>query len=546
MMQFVKWRRGEFKLSTAFFALCIFLASYVSWMLKCLGKSSDASKANAGGADQALKLSKRTVESGVVVQITEAVAEGVIDVANDAFLQLRAWANDPQAQEAIAKIQAKARERAEKLKQASLAISETSMSMLRRKKPTGLRWESVGTKRPGAGKEILNANLSLLLEKKTMSPQGLEWIDMGSEPPESGSAFVNEKLSEALLRCQKFSLSQFEEFDVGPLFWNSYIQSGPQDDPTYYSPEPEPRYVELTADEIAPLGLITAQMSFIDFVNVSTTSHEYFRPSRSVAISLEGNQNGRSFKQSFKKATASFKSVSFRAVTSSSSFSKRADIEGASNASPRPGFSWIMSAEKDAMHGKCSTGIAAVEINVHKMGASSSVLSRAGMTRASSADAKACSGAQESSVKAEGSGLHTDVRVVRLDPEAVESCQEDDVNVHMMGASSSILSKAALHSKELHGLPPALPLPVETELFATLQPGVQFGITMTERPNDGAVAVKTVDAGSAAEAQGVRVGFLVREVGSKSCAGLQTVEVIDLFKTVRRPCRLKLSLVDYI
>ena len=125
------------------------------------------------------------------------------------------------------------------------------------------------------------------------------------------------------------------------------------------------------------------------------------------------------------------------------------------------------------MHGKCSTGIAAVEINVHKMGASSSVLSRAGMTRASSAERA-------------------------------------------------------------------------SELFATLQPGVQFGITMTERPNDGAVAVKTVDAGSAAEAQGVRVGFLVREVGSKSCAGLQTVEVIDLFKTVRRPCRLKLSLVDYI
>ena len=57
------------------------------------------------GADQALKLSKRDgLNQEFVVQITEAVAEGVIDVANDAFLQLRAWANDPQAQEAIAKI----------------------------------------------------------------------------------------------------------------------------------------------------------------------------------------------------------------------------------------------------------------------------------------------------------------------------------------------------------------------------------------------------------------------------------------------------------
>lgn len=86
-----------------------------------------------------------------------------------------------------------------------------------------------------------------------------------------------------------------------------------------------------------------------------------------------------------------------------------------------------------------------------------------------------------------------------------------------------------------------LPAPAEAVLLATLQPGVQFGITMMQRPSDGLVAVKTVDAGCAAEAQGVRVGFLVREVGSKSCSGLSTVEVIDLFKTVRRPCRLKLS-----
>ena len=114
--------------------------------------------------------------------------------------------------------------------------------------------ESVGTKRARGGQRKSSMlTYHCFWRRKTMSPSGFWSGSIWDRSRQSqASAFVNEKLSEALLRCQKIFLSRsFEEFDVwSAVSGNSYIQSGPQDDPTYYSPRARAHvYVELTADE---------------------------------------------------------------------------------------------------------------------------------------------------------------------------------------------------------------------------------------------------------------------------------------------------------
>ena len=93
----------------------------------------------------------------------------------------------------------------------------------------------------------------------------------------------------------------------------------------------------------------------------------------------------------------------------------------------------------------------------------------------------------------------------------------------------------------------ARPVPVssrsaqpEAELVAIFDEG-PLGLGLAERAPDRAVTVTSVDASSAAESQGVEVGYVVRELNDQSCAGLRKAELVDLIKAAARPCTLKFT-----
>jgi len=80
------------------------------------------------------------------------------------------------------------------------------------------------------------------------------------------------------------------------------------------------------------------------------------------------------------------------------------------------------------------------------------------------------------------------------------------------------------------------------DLLATFGPGA-LGLGLADY--DGRVVISSVDAGMAAEAQGVAVGLAVLEVNGESVSGRDKKAVVGLIKGAARPLRLKLSLAPW-
>lgn len=112
-------------------------------------------------------------------------------------------------------------------------------------------------------------------------------------------------------------------------------------------------------------------------------------------------------------------------------------------------------------------------------------------------------------------------------------------------ASESLASKAAAYLDTHETSPPAraaigLPQSPPREVLALFDAG-PIGLGLANTSDHSAVAVTSVDAGLSAESQGIRVGWIVREVNGTSVSGLDKAAVIALIKAASRPITIKFS-----
>ena len=97
--------------------------------------------------------------------------------------------------------------------------------------------------------------------------------------------------------------------------------------------------------------------------------------------------------------------------------------------------------------------------------------------------------------------------------------------------------------------PPSVRMPEAADAVTTNPPSSDYVATFAAGPfglglantTDGQVVVTSVEAGLAAEAQGVVMGSAVHEVNGKSTQGLDKAGVIKLIMATTRPLTIKFS-----
>lgn len=109
------------------------------------------------------------------------------------------------------------------------------------------------------------------------------------------------------------------------------------------------------------------------------------------------------------------------------------------------------------------------------------------------------------------------------------------------GTSSAVQSASASDLEvEMNAASATLDQP-DAEQLVTFGPGP---IGMGLRDDSGKVVVSSVDEGGAAEAQGVSVGCIIREVNGASAQGMDMLSVVAIIKTAPRPLSMKVARVE--
>ena len=153
------------------------------------------------------------------------------------------------------------------------------------------------------------------------------------------------------------------------------------------------------------------------------------------------------------------------------------------------------------------------------------------------AEAKAAKAALAAEAKAAGDAAK---RAATLQ---AKTQKEEAVAVARLQAREAKEAKAlakAAGKASPHGKGSLLGKAKTREVLALFDAG-PIGLGLANTSDHTAVAVTSVDAGLAAEAQGVRVGWLVREVNGSSVSGLDKAAVIALIKAATRPITIKFS-----